>query len=102
MNDDKSSEVIKRTDLSNEVGTERGSVRFKFGKADFEMRAESSPGTAQNKAQTTLYLAVAIGVIAAVAWAIGIPAVAAMVAGLAATITAYLLVHFTSGLRNPE
>jgi hypothetical protein len=110
VNDDENGEVIRRTDLSNEVHTERAVYRYqltekatiKASKTGFELNAESSPGSSQNKALTTLYLTGAIGVITGIAWAIGIPAIAALVTGLSATIGIYLLIHFTSGGRTRE
>jgi hypothetical protein len=110
VSDDENGEVIRRTDLSNEVHTERAVYRYqltekaaiKASKAGFELSAESSPGSSQNKALTTLYLAGVIGVITGIAWAIGIPAIVALVTGLSATIGIYLLVHFTSGGRTRE
>ena len=97
---------IIHVDLSNEVPSERALFRYELEKATvrvnktgIEVNSESFPGTPQNKALTTLYLAVAIAAITGVTWAIGIPAIAAIATGLGTTISLYLLVHFTSGGR---
>jgi hypothetical protein len=110
VSDDENGEVIRRTDLSDEVHTERAVYRYrltekamiKASKTGFEVSAESSPGSSQNKALTTFYLVGAIGVMTGIAWAIGIPAIAALVTGLSATIGIYLLVHFTPGGQTRE
>ncbi|HEY6315496.1 MAG TPA: hypothetical protein VIY52_32475 [Streptosporangiaceae bacterium] len=59
--------------------------------------SETSPGSPQNKAHTTLYLAVTDAAVTLGAAWIGIPAAAALATGTIVTIVFYLLVHFTSG-----
>ena len=107
MNDDDRGEVIKRTDLSNEVSSERAEwtphlvekSTFKASKDGIELSSESLPGSPHNKAQTTLYLSVAAAAMTLGAFWIGIPAAAAVAVGTVMTIIFYLLVHFTSGQR---
>lgn len=112
MTDGETSEVIQNTDLTNQADTSRANVHFhtepvekatiKASKTGVEVSSESSPGTSQNKALATLYLVLAIAGVTAVAWGIGIPAAAALIAGVGTTIGIYLLVHFTPGRRNRE
>jgi len=105
VNDDETGEVIKRTDLTHEVDTDRAAwsphlvekSTFKASKNGIELNSESSPGSPQNKAQTTLYLAVADAAVTLGAAWIGIPAAAALATGTIVTIVFYLLVHVTSG-----
>lgn len=107
MNDDETGEVIKRTDLSPEAPTERAAwsphlvekSTFKASKDGVEVTSESSPGSVQNKAQTTLYLTVAFATVTLIAAFIHIPAAAALATGLGVTIILYLLIHFTPGRR---
>ena len=70
---------------------------FKASKDGVELNSETSPGSPQNKAHTTLYLAVADAAVTLGAAWIGIPAAAALATGTIVTIVFYLLVHFTSG-----
>lgn len=107
MNDDETGEVIKRTDLTHEVSTDRAAwsphlvekSTFKASKDGVELSAESLPGSPHSKAQTTLHLSVAAAAMTLGAFWIGIPAAAAMAVGTVMTIIFYLLVHFTSGQR---
>lgn len=112
MNDDENSEII-RSDLSQEVPTDRAILRYQLGEdvtlkghtgwlgqADFELSAKSFPGSPNNKALTTLCLGLTVCLITGVAWGIGIPAMTALIAGLGGAITIFLLVHFTSGQRS--
>ena len=107
MNEDENGEVIRRTDLTHEAPTDRAvwpveKSTFKVGKSGIELSSESSPGSPQNKAQTTLYLAVAAAAGTLGAYWIGIPDAGAVAVGTAVTIIFYLLVHFTSGQRKQK
>lgn len=105
MNDDENGEVIKRTDLTHEVATDRAAwspylvekSTLKASKNGIELSSESLPGSPHNKAQTTLYLVVADAAVTLGATWIGIPAPIALAVGTVVTIVFYLLVHFTSG-----
>jgi hypothetical protein len=107
VNDDGNGEVIKYTDLTHEVSTDRAAwspplvekSTFKASKDGIELSSESLPGSPHNKAQTTLYLSVAAAAMTLGAFWIGIPAAAAVAVGTVVTIIFYLLVHFTSGQR---
>jgi hypothetical protein len=111
VNDDESGKII-RSDLSQEVPTDRAvyryqaeTVKFKghtgwLGRADFELDASSLPGSSQSAALTTLYLAATAVLITGVASGIGIPAMTALITGLGATAGYYLLVHLTRGRQN--
>jgi hypothetical protein len=103
VDDDETGEVVRETDLSHEIPTGRAHWSYrlektwiKISKTGLEFKAESRPGTALNTATVTVYLALAIAGITGIAYVIGIPAVAALVTGLGATIGLYLLVYFTS------
>jgi hypothetical protein len=107
MNDDETGEVIKRTDLSHEVSTERATwspylvekSEIEASKHGIKLKSESVPGSPHNKAQTTLYLVTALAAVTLVATWIGIPAAWALATGTGVTIAFYLLAHVTSGQR---
>ena len=110
MNDDENSQVIKQTNLSDEAPTGRATVHsqlekteLKVSKSGIETKSETKPGSALNKAQTTMWLTVAISTITLVAWGIGITAIGALATGGGATIALYLLIYFTDeGRRRKE
>ncbi len=104
MDDNENRPDLKLTDLSHEVPTGNAIVYFqpekatiKVSKAGLEVTSETKPGSAQNKALTTMYLVVAIGAITLVAQMIGVTAAPALAIGLGTTVVFYLLVHLISG-----
>jgi hypothetical protein len=77
---------------------EKVKVRGKMpGGADVRLEARVSPCSPLNATMTTLGLAAATGLIAAVAHAIGVSPMWAMITGLGATIGIFVLVRVLSG-----
>jgi hypothetical protein len=107
VNDDEYNEITW-SDLSLEAPTDRAILRYQLeeitlkghtgwlGQAGFELSAGSLPGSSRNKALTALSLGLTVCLITGVAWAIGLPAMTALIAGFGGAIGIYLLVHVTS------
>jgi hypothetical protein len=102
------SEDITKTDLTAEAHTGRASLHLqletieleghtgRLGGAGLKLAARTFSGSPQSIALTTLPLATAICLITVVAWTIGIPAMTALITGMAATAGLYVMVWLTS------
>lgn len=70
-----------------------------LGGISFELNSESFPGSNQNTGLTTLCVVGAGCVLAGVAFAIGLPAVAALTVGLVTPIAMFAVIRLMSGRR---
>jgi hypothetical protein len=91
----------QRADVHFRLERERIWLRVKMpgwlGGTTFELNSEAFYGSPQSAALTTLLLVGAGSLLAAAAYAIGIPAMTALIAGLGAPVGTFALVRVLSG-----
>lgn len=109
--DDDEGAVIKRTDLSEQVSTDRSVAHLqleevqveahtgRFGGASGKLVAKFFDGSSQSMAMATLELTLAVGVVTGIAFGIGIPPIGALIAGVCVPLGTYVMVYLTSGRR---